>query len=43
MSSAQEFEAGPNVTMATVPDAGHPVMVDQPAPVAGPVARVALG
>ncbi|MEU0032773.1 alpha/beta hydrolase [Streptomyces sp. NPDC006333] len=37
------LEAGPNVTMVTVPDAGHLVMVDQPAPVAELVARVALG
>jgi pimeloyl-ACP methyl ester carboxylesterase len=37
------LEAGPNVTMVAVPDAGHLVMVDQPVVVAELVARVALG
>ncbi|MFF4351266.1 alpha/beta fold hydrolase [Streptomyces sp. NPDC001530] len=37
------LDASPNVTMVTVPDAGHLVMVDQPGPVAELIARVALG
>jgi pimeloyl-ACP methyl ester carboxylesterase len=37
------LEASPNVTMVSVPDAGHLVMVDQPVAVAELVARVALG
>ncbi|MET8136879.1 alpha/beta hydrolase [Streptomyces sp. NPDC005251] len=37
------LEASPNVTMVSVPDAGHLVMVDQPVAVAELVSRVALG
>ncbi|MFD4544921.1 alpha/beta fold hydrolase [Streptomyces sp. NPDC058466] len=37
------LDDSPHVTMVTVPGAGHLVMVDQPAPVAELVARVALG
>jgi pimeloyl-ACP methyl ester carboxylesterase len=36
------LDDSPNVTMVTVPDAGHLVMIDQPAPVAELIARVAL-
>lgn len=36
------LDAGPDVTMVVVSGAGHLVMVDQPAPVAELVARVAL-
>ncbi|MFI6492999.1 hypothetical protein [Streptomyces sp. NPDC050564] len=37
------LDAGPNVTMVAVPDAGHLVMADRPAPVGALVARPALG
>lgn len=38
-----ELEAGPHITLVTVPDAGHMVLTDQPAVVAGLVARVVRG
>lgn len=37
------LDAAPNVTMVAVPDAGHLVMVDRPAPVGALGARPALG
>lgn len=37
------LEAAPGVTLVSVPDAGHLVMVEQPDTVAELVARVALG
>jgi len=39
----ETLEAGPRVTIITVPDAGHMVMTDQPARVAELVARAVLG